>query len=101
MDDVVQAVRNKLNNKDHTGLEIGYKGDFKTAKRLARSVSDSEPLSLSSSSTDRHSSSTTTTTTTAIAVTASVFGVLASVIGIALLASFVYKKQTLGRTITV
>ena len=96
---MVQAVHDKLNSEDHNGLEIGYKGDFNTGKRSARSVSDSEPLSLSSSSTDRHSSSTTTTTTTVIAVTASVFGVIASVIGIALLASYVYRKKT--HTITV
>ena len=97
VDDVVTEVRNELNNDDHMGLEIGYMGDFNTGKRSARSVSDSEPLSLSSSSTDRHSSS----TTTVIAVTASVFGVIASVIGIALLASFVHRKQSTHHTITV
>ena len=96
--DVVTAVRNELNSVDHKGLEIGYMGDFNTRKRSARSVSDSEPLSSSSSSTDQHSSS---TTTTVIAVTASVFGVFASVIGVALLASFVHRKQTAHHSITV
>ena len=95
---MVQAVRNELNSKEHKGLQIGYMGDFNTRKRSAHSVSDSEPLSSSSSSTDQHSSS---TTTAVIAVTVSVFGVFASVIGVALLASFVHRKQTLGRTITV
>ena len=75
---------------------------FPTEKRSARSVGDAaqlyEPLSLSSSpSSNEHTSA----VTTAVALSASVLGVVATVVGLALLASFVRRRKTVRGTITV
>ena len=93
LDEVVQALRDELNSKGHEDLEI-----ITIARRSARSVDDGESLSSSSSSSDRHSS---LSTTTIIAVSASACAVVASVVGVALLAIFVRRKHTTGTKITV
>jgi hypothetical protein len=102
--DVVAAVKKELESKPHPGLEIGYVGDFfSTEKRSARSAADapeSSKLSLSSSfssSSDRHDS----VVPTAVAVSAAVLGVVGAVVGVALLASFVRRRNTIRSTITV
>lgn len=72
-----------------------------TERRSVRSVEgapESNKLSLSSSSSSDQDSS---VVPTAIAVSASVLGVVGSVVGVALLASFVRRRNTVRSTITV
>ena len=85
MEDVVQVVRDEVNSKEHGGeLQIGYVGDFRARKRSVRSASDTAPSG-------QHNS----VSFTIIAVTVSALGVVASVVSITLLASFIHRKHTL------
>lgn len=78
-----------------------------TEKRFARSVvnddSDSvyDTLSLSSSSSSTSSSDQHTSVIIAVGVSSAVLGVVATVVGVALLASFVRRKHSSRSTITV
>lgn len=98
-DDVVGAVSDELESKPHMGLVVGPVAKFAQRTRSARSAD----LALASSHFDSVSSPKTTHkhTSTVIAVTASVCGVVASVVGAALLTTYIHRKKSTRKIITV